>query len=544
MDGSNQPRDDHDYVLGRDGKPLRDRYGRPISRRRQSGRPAGEPEPRPRPRAREGYFTAADVERLRRMRDDADRRADRRSTDGPRHRAADAADAAGSRRAIPSDRADRADRPAGSRRATWPTSDADRDRPSPRAGAGETQILRRPEGPGSRGGRGERTDDPRADRYRSRGRGRATASGRPLLPGQDDPRFPPRGYDPDRDFSDPSSDEREWDEGGRAGDRRRKATATDRNRRRRRGDRPRSDRPRRSLRFKIRAVLLVLLLVVGLGAAWVDVNLNRVDAFDGNYDRPGRSLATNWLIVGSDSRAGLSEEDAAKLSTGADDVGQRTDTIMIAHFPLVGEGRLVSIPRDSYVEIPGYGMNKINAAYSFGGAQLLAQTIEQNTGIRIDHYAEIGFGGFASIVDAMGGIEMCPDEAIDDPLAGLNIQPGCQKFDGAAGLGYVRTRATAQGDLDRVARQREFIGAMMRRVKSPAVWLNPWRVFRVSTVGAKALTVDGGDHVWHLAWLMFRLALGTESETVPTAGTMDTPDAGNVLLWDDAAAPVFFDGLK
>ena len=380
------------------------------------------------------------------------------------------------------------------------------------------------------------------------------ASDRPLYRGQDDPRFPPPGYDPDRDYATSSASGADGYAGrprrsGDYADRDGRGEGRGRGRRKalpfgRRSDRGPRDRKPRNLGFKIKAFLLVLLLVLGAGAVWVDVNLGRVDAFAGSNDRPGRSMATNWLLVGSDSRAGLSEEDAAALSTGAGDFGQRTDTIMIAHFPLVGKGRLVSLPRDSYVDIPGYGQDKINAAYSFGGAQLLAQTVEHNTGIRIDHYAEIGFGGFASIVDAMGGIEMCPAEAIQDPLAGLDIQAGCQKFDGATGLGYVRTRATAQGDLDRVARQREFMGAMMGRVASPAVWLNPWRLFRLGDAGAKALTVDSGDHVWHLAWLLLRMALGTESETVPTAGTMDTGHAGNVLLWDESAAPAFFDGLK
>ncbi len=382
----------------------------------------------------------------------------------------------------------------------------------------------------------QRPDEVRADRRASDRRGDGRASDRPLYRGQDDPRFPPRGYDPDRGYADGAPGD--YDD-GRDGGRRKALPFADKLRRGRR------DRgPRRLPRFRIKAFLLVLLLVIGAGAMWVDFNLNRVDAFASGTDRPGRSMATNWLLVGSDSRAGLTDEEAANLSTGAGDFGQRTDTIMIAHFPLFGKARLVSIPRDSYVSIPGHGQDKINAAYSFGGAPLLAQTVEQNTGIRIDHYMEIGFGGFASIVDAMGGIEMCPAEAIQDPLAGLDIQAGCQKFDGATGLGYVRTRATAMGDLDRVARQREFMGAMMKRVKSPAVWLNPWRWYRLGSTGAKALTVDSGDHVWHLAWLMVRMSMGSESETVPTAGTMDTDGSGNVLLWDESAAPAFFDGLK
>ena len=91
---------------------------------------------------------------------------------------------------------------------------------------------------------------------------------------------------------------------------------------------------------------------------------------------------------------------------------------------------MVSIPRDSYVPIPGYGEDKINAAFAEGGAPLLAQTVEQATGIRLDHYAEIGFDGFAVMVDAVGGVTMCPTEPISDPLAGIDLPAGCQKLDG------------------------------------------------------------------------------------------------------------------
>ena len=295
-------------------------------------------------------------------------------------------------------------------------------------------------------------------------------------------------------------------------------------------------------RFKVIA-LVVLLLLVGT-MALVDVNLQRIDAFSTLQTRPSNSIASNWLLVGSDSRVGLTQEQADELATGSDDVGQRTDTIMIAHIPVVGKPKLVSIPRDSYVDIPGYGQNKINAAFSFGGAPLLIDTVEKSTGIHIDHYAEIGFGGFAGLVDAVGGIEMCPPEAIDDPLAGLNIQAGCQKFDGKSALGYVRTRATAQGDLDRVGRQREFMSSLVGKMSSPLTWLNPFRFFPMISAGTKAIFVGESDHVWHLSWLMLRMALGADSLTVPDAGTMDTYDAGNVLLWDEAASAALFDELK
>ena len=191
---------------------------------------------------------------------------------------------------------------------------------------------------------------------------------------------------------------------------------------------------------------LVVLLVFNLVFMfWTDARLTRVEALP--EEQVSNTAGTNWLLVGSDSRQGLSEEQQAELGTGGDVGEGRTDTIMLLHIPRTGKAKLVSIPRDSYVEVPGFGMDKINAAFTYGGPQLLVQTVEGTTGLRIDHYAEIGMGGLANLVDSVGGVDMCPEEPIDDPLAGISLQPGCQNFDGPTSLGYVRTRATAQGDL-------------------------------------------------------------------------------------------------
>lgn len=350
----------------------------------------------------------------------------------------------------------------------------------------------------------------------------------------DDPRFPPRGYDPDAGYGQGYA--QNYDQASPQPEQQGRAS--------RRMPRP-SRMPRfRMPRMRFKAIALIVVLILVATMAIVDLRLTRVDAFSNLENRPSNTMASNWLLVGSDSRAGLTEEQANQLSTGSGDFGQRTDTIMIAHIPLVGKPKLVSIPRDSFVDIPGNDKNKINAAFSFGGPQLLVDTVEKNTGIHIDHYAEIGFGGFAGIVDAVGGVELCPAEPINDPLAGLDIQAGCQTLDGATALGYVRTRATAQGDLDRVQRQREFMGALMGRLTSPWVWLNPYRMIRLMGAGTKAVSVGDGDHVWHLTWLLGRMALGSDSLTVPTAGNMDTGYAGNVLLWDEQATPAFFDDLK
>lgn len=285
------------------------------------------------------------------------------------------------------------------------------------------------------------------------------------------------------------------------------------------------------------AILLVCLLVLGL---WSDTRLTRTGALpEGGESGPG----TNWLLVGSDSRAGLSEEDMAELGTGGDVGVGRTDTIMVLHIPRVGKAQLVSIPRDSYVNVPGFGQDKINAAFTYGGPQLLAQTIEESTGLHMDHYAEIGMGGLAKLVDATGGVEMCVEEPIDDPLAGISLQPGCQNFDGPTALGYVRTRATAQGDLDRVQRQREFFSALLDKVTSASTILNPVRVFSLVNHAAGYFTVDQSDHVWHLARVALAMSGGVDTETIPIGGFADT-EVGSVVLWDDQAAAELFSSMR
>jgi LCP family protein required for cell wall assembly len=217
----------------------------------------------------------------------------------------------------------------------------------------------------------------------------------------------------------------------------------------------------------------------------------------------------------------------------------------VVHVPALWSGTattMVSIPRDSYVPIPGYGRDKINAAFSMGGAPLLAQTVEQATGLRIDHYAEIGFGGFAGLVDGLGGVTVCPVAAIDDPLAGINLPAGCQKLAGRDALGYVRSRATPRADLDRMVDQRQFMAALLHRVASPAIWLNPWRWYSVPHAAVDALTVDRDDHVWDLARLGWALGGSTTTLTVPI-GELTSSDAGSVVVWDHQKAAALFDAL-
>ncbi|WP_264072787.1 LCP family protein, partial [Mycobacterium palustre] len=312
---------------------------------------------------------------------------------------------------------------------------------------------------------------------------------------------------------------------------------------------PSARRKRRSWVRVVASILLVVVLVGGAGLvaadAWFDTALRRGQVLTDYPDRPGPGRGTNWLIVGSDSRQGLTAEQQRDLATGGDVGNSRTDTILLVHVPQLTSSTpatVVSLPRDSYVPIPNHGKDKINAAFAIGGAPLLARTVEQATGLRLDHYAEIGFDGFAALVDALGGVTMCPTMPISDPLAGVDLPAGCQKLDGRTALGYVRTRDTPRADLDRMVNQRQFLAALLHRMTSPTVWLDPVRWYSVPRTAARALSVDRGDHVWDLAWLGWALRGTTTAMTVPI-GSFNDSAAGAVVVWNHDAAGTLFDAL-
>ncbi|MFI6957292.1 LCP family protein [Nocardia sp. NPDC050408] len=307
---------------------------------------------------------------------------------------------------------------------------------------------------------------------------------------------------------------------------------------------PGPPRRRRKLHlFRWFLVLLVVLVLAVVGAVIkLDGSLNRIDALANYSDRVGDTPGTNWLLVGSDGRAGLTPDQEQELATGGEVGPERTDTIMLVHIPKSGSTTLVSLPRDSYVGIPGHGKDKLNAAFAFGGAPLLVQTVETATGVHIDHYVQIGFGGFAGIVDTLGGIDVCVPKAIDDPLAGINLAAGCQTLDGPQALGFVRSRATALADIDRMNNQRLFMAALLKKATSAGTLANPFTLWPLTSDTAKSLKVDKGDHIWNLGQLGWAMRGDTVATTVPIGGFTDT-DSGNVLLWDKQRAGQFFDDL-
>ena len=294
------------------------------------------------------------------------------------------------------------------------------------------------------------------------------------------------------------------------------------------------------------AVLLSLALIGTVATYfYLDSMLTKKNVLVDYAGRPAPGAGQNWLITGSDSRQGLTKAQIRRLATGYGIGGQRSDTIMVLHLPSNG-GRpvLVSLPRDSYVPIPGFGSNKINAAFSLGGPKLLAQTVQNITGLHIDHYMGIGFGGFVRVVNAVGGVRICLKAPLVDPAAGLHLRAGCQVLNGAEALGYVRSRHTyASQDLQRIQNQRVFLRALLRKMTSTGVLLNPFSSIPAATGVAGSLTVDSGTSLYQLLTVAFALR-NPVTTTVPIGdANYVTPNAGDALLWNSVAAKQLFHDL-
>ncbi len=301
-------------------------------------------------------------------------------------------------------------------------------------------------------------------------------------------------------------------------------------------------RPRRILAI-IALVIVVVLVLSGVGYFYLNSKLTRVNALVDYAGRPAASAGTNWLITGSDSRQGLTRKQERQLATGRGIGGHRSDTVLLLHIPSSGPAVLVSLPRDSYVPIPGFGMNKLNAAYSFGGPKLLAKTVQNATGLRIDHYMGIGFGGLVNVVNAVGGVRMCIPQNLDDPAAGLHLKKGCQNLDGAQALGFVRTRHLfATQDLQREQNQRAFIKALLSKMTSPGTLVNPFATVPAAFGATDALTVDKGTQLYQLIQVAFALR-HPETTTVPIGGS-ETLAVGDVLIWDHTRALRMFNAMK
>jgi len=307
-------------------------------------------------------------------------------------------------------------------------------------------------------------------------------------------------------------------------------------------------------RLRDRKVLLVALSLLGLLVAGAVVgvmvlqnrlngNIERIgDPFAGLPTRPAvptpaatdssasdKAKPVNILMVGSDSR--ISAGDPAQWAAGA----QRTDAIMLIHIPADrGSASLFSIPRDSWVDIPGHGQAKINAAYSWGGPALLIQTVEQLTNVRIDHLVITDFESFKTLTDELGGVEITVPKATYDHGA-LAMPAGTHLLSGDQALLYVRERyGLARGDFDRVQRQQNWMRAIFARAVNQNTLTNPPALLSFLTAVTKSVAVDNEfslDQMRSLA-LSLRGVRGRDVGfyTVPVTGTGRSPDGAQSIV--------------
>lgn len=311
-------------------------------------------------------------------------------------------------------------------------------------------------------------------------------------------------------------------------------------------------RRRRRRRWQIAAIVLSMLLLAGTGTLKYlydrleDIVQEPVPEVKAEEDE---MEPFNALLVGSDSREGLTEEE--QLLFGAEEVGgQRADTIILAHVdPSNNHVTMIQFPRDLYVPIDGSYSNKVNTALMDGPSPLV-RTIEDLTELEVNHYAQVNIAGFRDIVDAIGGVEICiPDPIPFDPKTGIEIpeeETGMVKFDGERALRFVRSRNYATGDFERIANQQKFMSAALNKVTSTGTFFRPKRIIDLYNAVGDNLVIDEGTKLTRLLSIAKRLRSFDpetyEAYIVPNLGTT-TNEAGSVVLPDEEAMDVMFDAV-
>jgi LCP family protein required for cell wall assembly len=276
-------------------------------------------------------------------------------------------------------------------------------------------------------------------------------------------------------------------------------------------------------------VILAIAWPVGLGL-WANSRIQRVDALTSGEDTPGRT----YLIAGSDKRGSGGVQDTV--------TGARTDTIMVLQVAKNGKAALMSLPRDTYVDIPGHDPNRINAAYAFGGPKLLVETVENLTGLHIDHYVEVGFGSVVDLVDAVGGVNLCMDRDVDDTKSRVSWTAGCHDADGALALWFSRMRKwDPENDFGRAKRQRQVVGAVMKKAITPSTFLWPPKQVALLRAGTDAVTVDESTNVIDLMRMALDFKKATGPDGVTGIPTISNPDyrpgnIGSTVLLDEEAS--------
>ena len=314
----------------------------------------------------------------------------------------------------------------------------------------------------------------------------------------------------------------------------------------------------------ISIAVLAISAVSALAFGTVTASINKIDVFNGIEKRPEKkSTAMNYLLVGSDTREGLSKAELKALRVGsvATAAGKRSDTMLLVHISKARDKAvMISIPRDTFALIPEHTSktgklipavySKINSSFNWGGAPLLIQTIEQMTELKIDHYIEINFAGFARIVDSIGGVEICTKKNINDPKSHLVLEAGVHTLNGIESLKYVRTREfDGMGDIGRMQRQQAFMSAVLRKATSAGVLLNPVTMASFINSALSAVTTDSELKNSDLIALAKQMkSLSTSSVRTLTVPLSDLNYYSNgvtsAVLWDPVLAPQLWTRLR
>lgn len=309
---------------------------------------------------------------------------------------------------------------------------------------------------------------------------------------------------------------------------------------------------------------VVVLAAGGIGHAVVtglDTGITRVDPFKDMKNRPQAGNGMNVLLVGTDGRDRITPEERAKYRLGGAPC-HCTDTVMIVH---ISEDRerasVVSLPRDSYAEMPEHtdlttGRHhhahpvKLNAAYAEGGPGLTVRTVESMTGVKIDHYLEVDFTSFMKTVDAVGGVQICTAKPMKDTYTGLDLPAGPHELDGGQALQYVRSRhVDGAADLGRMQRQQKFLAALIDRLTSGGVLLNPVRFREVATTALSSVRADQGfgtDQMLALSKAMRGFTPASSEFVSVPIGDMSFPvkGIGSTVKWDANKAQKLFESLR
>jgi LCP family protein required for cell wall assembly len=306
-------------------------------------------------------------------------------------------------------------------------------------------------------------------------------------------------------------------------------------------------RAQRTLALVTSALSLLVLLASGGGwllAGYVSSHLGRVNA---GTSAAAPSGPLNILLAGVDIRAGLTKREQRVLHVGHA-TGHNSDTLMLVH--VTADHRhimVISMPRDSWVNIPGFGMNKINAAIGLGGPPLMVRTVEQATGLTINDFVEVNFLGFVKIIDALGGVDVCLPYAVNDPYSGLHLSAGRHHVGGIRALQFARDRHSfALSDLARISDQQQLLSSVLSEAVSSGTLTNPIKFARFLAAATSATKVDQQFNVVALADQLRYVRPGDVSFTsVPLASTnYQAPNGESAVLWNAAAARALFAQVK